>query len=290
MANYLQNLQNQSGSYLSQLNNLNNQMKSYGPATASDALKEFSARVGNMAPQYGELRGMESQIQQTPGALMQQYQQEMGGTTGLDPMARLNAIQASMGNQQGTANVMRDTIGQQQGRLEQMANNALGMYQQELAGKQQQYGNINDMYKTILGQIENEKQRQAAASQAAKAAKDAMDLQRYIASLTNKDKGGGTTTINVGPAKSLEELNFLREQKKQKPVDQNYFDTVYKKQTIAQPSYWDSVNQGYGKMFTGESGLFGNSMLGKVGAGILGTLALPGMGALQAYNSIFGNR
>jgi len=163
MANYLQDLQNKSGSYLSQLNQLSNQMKSYGPATASDALKEFSARVGNMAPQYGELRGMESQIQQTPGVAMQQYQQEMGGTTGLDPMARLNAIQAMMGNQQGTANVMRDTIGQQQGRLEQMANNAMNMYQQELAQKQQQYANINDMYKTIAGQIENEKQRQAAA-------------------------------------------------------------------------------------------------------------------------------
>jgi hypothetical protein len=141
-------------------------------ANAGDVYSDLSARVDNFKPQYKELRNTEAQAYAMPTQVMQEYQQQQQGQGGYGPSAlsQLNGILNRVGQMYGTANVMRDSIGESRGRLQDMTNDVLGQYNAMREDQKTLYGMQSPLYQSALSSEENEKNRAAARSNAARAA------------------------------------------------------------------------------------------------------------------------
>lgn len=206
MADYLSSLTSQADTYQSQMQQLAKQLAAMTPVTAGEAYQDLSGRVGNFAPQFKELRGLESQAMAAPASLMQQYQQQYGGTTGPDPMARLAQITQQLGNISGTKNVLSDTLSAARARLEDLANQAVTAYGQRQSGLAGQYANAQQMWNQYNQLAEGERQRQFQAAQQAQSEAAARKLAALQAQVygnqgTNQGQGGqyAVVTSDINP-------------------------------------------------------------------------------------------
>jgi len=144
--------------FLNRITGLTQQLGTSTLPTGQDILRELSARVGDFAPQFQELRGAEQAATAAPAAVFGDFAQRFGGGAGAGPSA-FRTLQSAMeerGRQFGTADVLRDILGQQQGTLGGIAENVLGQAQ---LGRQ----NILDQISSLMPLYQTQAQREEAA-------------------------------------------------------------------------------------------------------------------------------
>lgn len=145
------------------------QYNTYTPTSGGDVYSDLASRVNNFQPQYQELANQESQAYAAPASLLANYQKQYAGGYGPDAMSQLSGVLSQIGNMYGTADVMRGTIGNAQGRLEQMSQNALDQYN---AAKESTLNKYN-MLAPVWNQYRSEEQ--AAQERAWQEQQNAMD-------------------------------------------------------------------------------------------------------------------
>lgn len=146
-------------------NQLTNAMNSYQntPALSQGAFSNnVMQQVGNMKPQYQELANADSKLYTAPADNMQQFYQQYGtgANSGIAPMSMLQNLMSRIGTQQGTRDVLANSINTAGGNLKDIANNAYQAYQGDL-NKQ---GNLIQTLQGLYGT--SSQNDQAAANRA----------------------------------------------------------------------------------------------------------------------------
>jgi hypothetical protein len=108
----------------------------------------------------------------------------------------LSSILGQTGREYGTADVMRNVINSQRGRLENMSQDVLGQYNSTKAGFMDRYNMMSPLYQSALQTEESEKMR---AYQAAEAEKQ-RQFQARQAALSRG--GGGSSAWPTLPTRS----------------------------------------------------------------------------------------
>jgi hypothetical protein len=206
-----------------QMQGIMDQYNTYTPTSGGDVYSDLASRVGYFKPQYQELANQESQAYAAPASLMQNYRTQQAqnpGGYGPDALSQLTGVLGQIGNMYGTADVMRGTIGNAQGRLEQMSQNALDQYTQAKESTLNKY----NMLAPVWNQYRSEEQ--AAQDRAWQEQQNAMDrqTQQNIAAMNQQSQSNYQALIDMinsklysGGATSETTID---------PVDQAYNDYV----------------------------------------------------------------
>lgn len=150
--------------YESQMQGLAKQMESYTPTNIGDVTSDLMGRVDHFRPQYEEQRGMQAQAYATLPEFMSQYHQRYGGGGGAGPSAfgMLSSGMQDVGRQMGTADVLGDVIGRAGGKIENIAQSALGQYQAAQQALQNRYNMISPLFGAATAREEAARNRAAA--------------------------------------------------------------------------------------------------------------------------------
>jgi len=173
-----------SGSIYDQMQGILSKLQGYAPQNVSDIYRGLSSRVGDMKPQYEELRGAQAGAYAAPAEVLERYRQQTAGQlpgAGVSAMGRLNQALQEVGARTGTANVMGDLIGQQRGRLEDLSKTALDQYNAARQSEMDRYQMLTPLYQAAMSREESARNRAASgarASQAAASQREQQDLQR----------------------------------------------------------------------------------------------------------------
>lgn len=136
-------------------------------ASASDIYGQIEANQSNMdpylanqglAPQYftdeinklfnynkGAIQnaaGLEAKAYALPGELMEQYDEEYGGSTGLSSMGKMNSILKNIGQQFGVSNAAWNMVDKAKMRQEDLVGQMNNRYGLELDALQQKHNNL----------------------------------------------------------------------------------------------------------------------------------------------------
>jgi len=166
--------------FLNRITGLTQQLGGTPLPTGQDIMSELSARVGDFAPQYQELRGAEAAATAAPTSVLGDLAQRFGGGGGAGPSA-FRSLQSAMeerGRQFGTADVLRDILTQQQGTLGGIGQNILGQAESGRQNIMDQINTLMPLFQTLAGQEEAARGRSAGQ----------LDIQKLIDSILGRDK------------------------------------------------------------------------------------------------------
>lgn len=149
-----------------QLTGAMGQLKQFQPGNASDFNQAVNAKVGNFANQYKDLGNMDAGMYAAPATQMAGFynQYGTGENFGLDPMKALSLITQRVGGMQGNRDAYANTITQAGGRMGDIANAALGGYNAQRQGLQDNLGYLQNMYGISNTNDQNGLNRQNALS------------------------------------------------------------------------------------------------------------------------------
>lgn len=163
-----------SGALGGQLQEVMNQYQGMAPATQGAITDDLMSRVDYFRPQYEELAGLEAQAYASPASQMQQYNEQFG--TGMDrqygpsAMGQLSSIMGNIGQQFGTIDTLGNVLNTQQGRIEQLAGNAMDQYNAQRQAVMDRYNMLTPLYQAAISREEAAKSRAASARQTAQMA------------------------------------------------------------------------------------------------------------------------
>lgn len=153
------------------LQSISSRLESMTPVDRSAVVDNLMNRVDYFRPQYEELRGVEQEAYAAPGTTLEQYygQDMTGGASDVGPSALgiWNSMMGESGRRYALADTLNDVLRGQQGRIEQLADRALGSYQTEREGLLDQRDFTNQLYQSALAREEAAAARRAAARNAA---------------------------------------------------------------------------------------------------------------------------
>lgn len=187
-----------SNDYLNQINDLQTQFKNLGVADPNQIYGQFAQKVQGFKPQYDELARANTQAYAAPAQVMQDYQTQYGPgmNAGPDAFSRLNVALNKVGQYNGTATALGNSINSMQGNLQGIANSvgsnisALG---QNLG---QQIGYLTPLYQS---QLQNEQFKQSQDLQRAQLASQ----QAAQTAPAFPDFSGGSQSTSSTPVNQL---------------------------------------------------------------------------------------
>jgi hypothetical protein len=141
------------------------QYQQSGFGTPQMAQQAFSQQVDNFRPQYQELRNAEAQALAAPATAFNQFNQQNGAVGGPSAMARLQSAFQDMGRAQSNRDVMADVLGQSQGRIGDLANNAYDTFQAQQANIGQRYNMLSPIFGALQQTEESQRGRDFTGSQ-----------------------------------------------------------------------------------------------------------------------------
>lgn len=186
----------QSDQTLAQINDLQSQYKNLGVTDPSAIYGKLISKVQGFQPQYQELANANTAAYAAPAQAMQDYQSRYGSgmNAGPDAFARLSAMLQGVGQKQGTADTLSNTIDTMKGRIGDITN---GVYQgvQSVGKNLMDQIGVNQQLYSTQSQAElarAQMAQQAALARAAQAAQAQPNWQDIISKLS----GGGQPTVN----------------------------------------------------------------------------------------------
>jgi hypothetical protein len=283
-----------SASIYRQLVDIQNQNDKYTPTSAGDIYGDLSRRVNNFQPQYQELRGSEAQNAVAPISVLAGLNSNFGTEGGgPDSMTRLATALGTANQINGTTNVLRDTLGQSQGRLENIGKNINDAYGQVIGQGQQKWNNTFNLYQTALQKEEAEKARRAAA--AAAGGFNLGDLLGGGAEVTN---GGGQTSptaikaLSGAANKAMVSINDDPNGVQNTASGATINQLVTKYNKTGDPKIKSALDSYYATIARGQGIFGGNSSFINPSRTTLDTLAgtyNPGYAAGYSFGNYLGN-
>lgn len=236
------------------------------PASSQDVYRNLAGRVDNFAPQYQELRGLESQAYAAPATLMNDFYNQYGkggSYTGPSAIQALQGILSNLGDRYGTIDSLRGSIDTQKGRLQDLANSSYEQYNQEGRNLAQLYGmqmqNAQQQYQQEYDawqrDIEERKLAQARAGGGGGGGWNMPDFGAVLGSLTGSSPIVARGTASRGPIQgpTVPNADYF------KKADNRQAASGFGKQIY---SGANRVSPGLGNSLLSLAGRFSNTNLG----------------------------
>ena len=158
---------------------------------------------GNL-PAIQNAAALEARAYSLPGELMDKYDNEYGGNTGVGGMSRMNSILKNIGLQFGTSNAAWNVVDQAKVRQSDLAEQMMSRYTGELGAMQTKNSMLSPLWQQIYGEEQAMKRLQAQIA----ASKTTAPTNQW-----NDVPGanpGATTTTTTGTAPALTGNSFDR--------------------------------------------------------------------------------
>ena len=133
----------------------------------------FKKKIGEAynynLPAIKNAAALEAGAYALPGQLMDKYDTEYGGKTGVGGMARMNSILKNLGSQFGMSNAAWNLVDKNQMRMDEVVKGVTDQYMGNMDALKTKWGMLNPLWSTMYG--EEQANARAAAARASDAAK-----------------------------------------------------------------------------------------------------------------------
>lgn len=174
------------------------QYQNYGTPDSTKISQDLSVAVGNYAPQYQELAGLQRAAYQAPGQTMESLYNQFGGVAGPEAMTRLNQMMNQYNQKQATASSFGDILNQKKAGLNDLANSVLNSATTQKGDLMNMYGQLGNTYST------QKSAEEAAATRAenARIAAEQLKAQQVAQTQAQKQADVANWQTAVSDAKS----------------------------------------------------------------------------------------
>lgn len=115
-------------------------------------------------PNLQNAAGLESKLYEMPGNLMNQYNQEFGGKTGISSSQRVNSILSQLGRQSGVANTAWGLADQAGTRMNDLAETLYNQYKTGIEAKQTKLSPLMSIWDRLYSEEQANKRSASSGS------------------------------------------------------------------------------------------------------------------------------